>query len=948
MTRDKGDKYLLETLEEVITLMAELDKKTINHNMEESKEYYAFISYKREDEKWAKWLQHKLEHYKFPTNLNGRTDLPKNIRPTFRDVTDLKPGLLAEEINNALLNSEWLIVVCSPRAAKSPWVCKEAQAFIDLGRADHIIPFVIEGIPFSNNPSTECYPEALLNLTGRKELLAANINEMGRDAAVVKVVSRMFGLKFDTLWQRYKRDQKRLAIIRLSIASLFVILTSVLLFSIVKYYDKKVVEFCKTGIKVDNGLFNTQERLLDYQKNDWLLTKDTRSLLKYTIYEVDYSYNISPFPIPYSYHLNGGMIDQLKFSHDESRIVVGSGISETSGVLDYVRGKFKRFNHFASSLDYNHNGDTIITCGMGVYKYDKNAKTLDKYEIEGYGMVVSPHRNCFTCNNMNTLTTYRLTDGKKMAESEFDKDILCYAYNKSGEYLAVATIDTLLSYIQTETGKIVWQRKSLLPIGAITAAQDDSSFYAAFYGDSTRVSRIEVGSSLNEKQFFTVPRYFHIFHKDVLSYTTCDHVAFTNGHYFVLYDIRNGERIILDIKNAFNAEMDAVAMSPSGTKVCYSYNGKVYVAEIKDKTKTQRFPIQQYGFNNVTGPTVAKIYPNDTTIVMAVIKDEENTTVGLYNLYTGDKYGDSFETTAPVWKIVPLPESNRVAVAMEANNSWEIIDFNNATSIKKFATDTLTCTSNLMLSANRKYLIGSFTGPYNFMSNDSRCVWSATTYDCLDSVYYLSGPLQDGKHFYYDYGVYLYPERKKLFQTTDLSNVEDEIFDNDEMAFVEMSSLSMYDFRKRQKKSIYLKNYGQGEANNYRLMGFKNGFAILFNSKHLIIIDTKNGDLVLQKVTTPYECITSASFFNNQSRVLVTTNAALYVFDLYEYDQLIDIWKNRLGHFGTTYDNNKQRDTTMQELTKLKDERLRTAVDSNLQIKMKGKKYHVGEGKKCY
>lgn len=176
--------------------------------MEHQKEYYAFISYKREDEKWAKWLQHKLEHYKFPTNLNGRTDLPKNIRPTFRDVTDLKPGLLAEEINNALLNSEWLIVVCSPRAAKSPWVCKEAQTFIDLGRADHIIPFVIEGNPFSSDTATECYPEALLNLTGSKELLAANINEMGRDAAVIKVVARMFNLRFDTLWQRHEKEKR--------------------------------------------------------------------------------------------------------------------------------------------------------------------------------------------------------------------------------------------------------------------------------------------------------------------------------------------------------------------------------------------------------------------------------------------------------------------------------------------------------------------------------------------------------------------------------------------------------------------------------------------------------------------------------------------------------------------------------------------------------------------
>lgn len=177
--------------------------------MEQSKEYYAFISYKREDEKWAKWLQDKLEHYRFPTNLNGRTDLPKHIRPTFRDVTDLKPGLLAKEIYYALQNSEWLIVVCSPRSAKSPWVCKEAQTFIDLGRADHIIPFVIEGNPFSNDNVTECYPEALLNLTGSKELLAANINEMGRDAAAIKVVACMFGLRFDTLWQRYEREKKK-------------------------------------------------------------------------------------------------------------------------------------------------------------------------------------------------------------------------------------------------------------------------------------------------------------------------------------------------------------------------------------------------------------------------------------------------------------------------------------------------------------------------------------------------------------------------------------------------------------------------------------------------------------------------------------------------------------------------------------------------------------------
>lgn len=41
-------------------------------------------------------------------------------------------------------------------------------------------------------------------------------------------------------------------------------------------------------------------------------------------------------------------------------------------------------------------------------------------------------------------------------------------------------------------------------------------------------------------------------------------------------------------------------------------------------------------------------------------------------------------------------------------------------------------------------------------------------------------------------------------------------------------------------------------------------------------------------------------------------------------------------------------DIPMGELTKLKDENFRTAADSNSQIKLKGNKYYVGEGKKRY
>ena len=178
--------------------------------MAQEKEYFAFISYQRKDEDWADRLRKKLEHYRLPSSVRKQNAaLPKEIRPIFRDALELAGGVLAKEIETALQQSKFLIVICSPNSAISPWVNKEIQTFIKLGREDKLIPFIIDGTPFSDNEETECFPPALRSLKGEKELLGININELGRDAASIKVVARMFGLKFDTLWQRYEREKKR-------------------------------------------------------------------------------------------------------------------------------------------------------------------------------------------------------------------------------------------------------------------------------------------------------------------------------------------------------------------------------------------------------------------------------------------------------------------------------------------------------------------------------------------------------------------------------------------------------------------------------------------------------------------------------------------------------------------------------------------------------------------
>ena len=170
--------------------------------MKQEKVYFAFISYKSEDVEWATWLQHELEHYHLPASFNGRTDVPQELRPVFRDIDELSAGNLPEQIKQALANSQNLIVICSPQAAQSPWVNKEVETFISLGRTDRIFPFIVEG----NSPS-EFFPPALLNLPKKEERLGGDVSKKGRDAAFVKVVAGMLGVGFDSLWNRYEKEK---------------------------------------------------------------------------------------------------------------------------------------------------------------------------------------------------------------------------------------------------------------------------------------------------------------------------------------------------------------------------------------------------------------------------------------------------------------------------------------------------------------------------------------------------------------------------------------------------------------------------------------------------------------------------------------------------------------------------------------------------------------------
>src|SRR4051812_4538804 len=85
-------------------------------------QYAAFISYRHAplDRAWAKRLHAALETYRVPPRLCAAHGLPARIGRVFRDGEELSASSdLSRSIEAALLQSRYLIVVCSPRTPGS-------------------------------------------------------------------------------------------------------------------------------------------------------------------------------------------------------------------------------------------------------------------------------------------------------------------------------------------------------------------------------------------------------------------------------------------------------------------------------------------------------------------------------------------------------------------------------------------------------------------------------------------------------------------------------------------------------------------------------------------------------------------------------------------------------------------------------------------------------------
>ena len=195
--------------------------------------YDAFISYNHNprDIRVTRALQHRLENYRLPKEVVTSSGKSR-IERVFLDKGELEvAGDLNTIIQDALENSDRLIVICSPESKTSIWVQREIEFFLRNHSINDILTVITEGEPFDVLPDAVLYeekddgngntvrvPREPLSCDYRMPLRRAEREELPR------LIAAMLGCRYDDLVQRQKQYRMKRQVALL--ASAAVILSS--------------------------------------------------------------------------------------------------------------------------------------------------------------------------------------------------------------------------------------------------------------------------------------------------------------------------------------------------------------------------------------------------------------------------------------------------------------------------------------------------------------------------------------------------------------------------------------------------------------------------------------------------------------------------------------------------------------------------------------------------
>ena len=236
--------------------------------MSEIYRYDAVISYNHNpvDVRVARMLQQRLEHFRLPRGVkeaNGKD----RIGRIFLDKGELEVTAdLDQDIRNALEHTEYLIVICSPKAKGSRWIIREIEYFLQFHSKERILTVVTEGEPADVLPENLLFREVALedgsvirepaeplSCDYRGPIRQANRTELPRLAAA------LLGCKYDDLVQRQKHYRRKRMVLTLAAAAFAVALALTYLIwsnhQIRNNYETALIEQSRTlAMQSENAL----------------------------------------------------------------------------------------------------------------------------------------------------------------------------------------------------------------------------------------------------------------------------------------------------------------------------------------------------------------------------------------------------------------------------------------------------------------------------------------------------------------------------------------------------------------------------------------------------------------------------------------------------------------------------------------------------------------------
>lgn len=477
----------------------------MNQPQKTSEKYDVFISYRHNprDTAVAKRLMFLLEHLRRKGHPRLRVFRDKDELPT--------SGNLSKDLYDALENSRYLVLICSPEYLQSIWCRAEVLYFRQLhgNTNQNILPLLVAGEPVDSFPEelfteeiTVTEPDGTLRTeTTKVEPLGADIRadslhlmlRLLSHTEYLRIAAPVMGVRFDSLYQREQRRIRRLLALWLTgVAAVGTLFISFLLWQL---FQVRQAQLHEKGVYAQQ-LFQSGDRLRARTESAEILSAVTAGMDKSiteNARELDFLTSFTPELSPIVH-----IAPKLASHHI---LIANTGDS----VWEYDRTGARRFDRTGQLLgEYHLTAEQLMLTALSpdgtraaVLCRDENQLPVLRLLNTADGTVICDLLHCETLQNAENLRAEFSPDGSIVS-----------VYQVGG----ITNSNMQLTLYNAQTGTIRKQLDgALLGTFRNDGVQDRSVMNFRFLGDGTAYwegGAFHVFYSPAEDTIYQIPRNY--------------------------------------------------------------------------------------------------------------------------------------------------------------------------------------------------------------------------------------------------------------------------------------------------------------------------------------------------------------------------------------------------------------------------------------------------------